>query len=165
MLGDSHTTDVLGTGEVLLKFTSGRELVLKDVLHAPEIRKNLVSGFLLNKVGFKQVLEADQFVLSKKGMFVGKGYACDGMFKLNVEMNENNNSSAYIVSCVNVWHGRLCHINNKYMKNMSYLGLIPKLEIEFEKCEICSMTKITRKSYKSVERDSKLLELIHSDIC
>jgi hypothetical protein len=165
MLGDSHTTDVLGTGEVLLKFTFGRELVLKDVLHAPEIRKNLVSGFLLNKDGFKQVLEADQFVLSKKGMFVGKGYACDGMFKLNVEMNENDNSSAYIVSCVNVWHGRLCHINSKYMKNMSCLGLIPKLENEFEICEICSMTKITTKSYKSVERDSELLELIHSDIC
>jgi hypothetical protein len=138
-LGDSHTTDVLGTGEVLLKFTSGQELVLKDVLHVPEIRKNLVSGFLLNKVGFKQVLEADQFVLSKKGMFVG-------MLKLNVEMNENNNSSAYIVSCVNVWHGRLCHSNSKYMKNMSCLGLIPKLENEFEKCEICSVTKINRKS-------------------
>ena len=94
-------------------------------------------------------------------MFVGKGYACDGMFKLNVEMNENNNSSAYIVSSLNVWHGRLFHINSKYMKNMSCLGLIPKLE----KCEICSMTKITRKSYKSVERDSELLELIHSNIC
>ena len=89
MLGDSHTTDVLGTGEVLLKFILGRGLVLKDVLHAPEIGKNLVSGFLLNKAGFKQVLEVDQFVLSKKGMFIGKGYACDGMFKLNVEMNEN----------------------------------------------------------------------------
>ena len=80
-LGDSHTTDVLGTGEVFLKFTSGQELVLKDVLHVPEIRKNLVSGFLLNKVGFKQVLEVDQFVLSKKGMFVG-------MLKLNVKMME-----------------------------------------------------------------------------
>jgi hypothetical protein len=72
MLGDSHTTDVLGTGEVLLKFTSGRELVLKDVLHVPEIKKNLVSSFLLNKAGFKQVLEVNQFVLSKKVMFVGK---------------------------------------------------------------------------------------------
>jgi hypothetical protein len=39
MLGDSHTTNVLGTGEVLLKFTLGQELVLKDVLHALEIRK------------------------------------------------------------------------------------------------------------------------------
>ena len=53
-------------------------------------------------------------------MFVGKGYACDDMFKLKVEMN-GNSSFAYFVSCVNVWRGRLCHINNKYMKNMSGL--------------------------------------------
>ena len=102
--------------------------------------------------------------LLANGMFVGKGYACDDMFKLNVEMNENS-IFAHIVSCVNVWYGRLCHINNKYMKNMSGLGLIPKLENELEICEICSMTKITRKPHKSVERNTELLELIHSDIC
>ena len=79
-------------------------------------------------------------------------------------MNENS-SSAYIVSYVNVWHGRLCHINNKYMKNMSGLGLIPKLENELEKCKICSMTKIIRKPHKLVERNTELLELIHSYIC
>ena len=84
MLGDSHTIEVVGIGEVLLKFTSGREVTLKDVFHVPNIRKNLVSGFLLNKAGFKQVFEADQYVLSKKGMFVGNGYSCDGMFKLNI---------------------------------------------------------------------------------
>ncbi|XP_075640704.1 uncharacterized protein LOC142612504 [Castanea sativa] len=104
MLRNSHTIDVVGIGEVLLKFTSGREVTLKDVFHVPNIRKNLVSSFLLNKAGFKQVFEADQYVLSKKGMFVGKGYACDDMFKLNVEMNENS-SFAYIVSCVNVCGG------------------------------------------------------------
>ena len=84
MLGDSHTIEVAGIGEVLLKFTSGREVTLKDVFHVPNIRKNLVSGFLLNKAGFKQVFEADQYVLSKNGMFVGKGYACDDMFKLDI---------------------------------------------------------------------------------
>ena len=62
-------------------------------------------------------------------------------------------------------HGRLCHINNKYMKNMSGLGLIPKLENELEKGAICSMNKITRNPHKSVERNIELLELIHSDIC
>ena len=52
LLGDSHTTTVAGTGDVELKFTSGKTLILKDVMHTPEIRKNLVSGFLLNKAGF-----------------------------------------------------------------------------------------------------------------
>ena len=32
-------------------------------------------------------MEFDQYVISKKGLFVGKGYACDGMFKLNIENN------------------------------------------------------------------------------
>ncbi|XP_071923055.1 uncharacterized protein [Coffea arabica] len=68
----------LGMGEVELKFTSGRVLTLRDVLHVPEIRKNLVSCYLLNKAGFKQSIESDQYVLTKNGIFVGKGYACDG---------------------------------------------------------------------------------------
>ena len=48
---------------------------------------------------------------------------------------------------------------------MSGLGLIRKLENELEKCEICSMIKITHKPHKSIERNTELLELIHSDIC
>ena len=48
LLGDSHTTIVAGTGDVELKFTSRKTLILKDVMHTPEMRKNLVSGFLLN---------------------------------------------------------------------------------------------------------------------
>ena len=52
MLGDSHTTKVAGIGNVESKFTFGRTLLLKDVLRTPEMRKNLVSSFLLNKVGF-----------------------------------------------------------------------------------------------------------------
>ena len=47
MLGDSHTIEVMGIGEVLLKFTSGREITLKDVFHVPDIRKNLVSSFFV----------------------------------------------------------------------------------------------------------------------
>ncbi|KAL0395179.1 UNVERIFIED_CONTAM: hypothetical protein Slati_4484100 [Sesamum latifolium] len=68
MLGDSHTTQVLGIGEVELKFTSGRILTLKDVLYTPSMRKNLMSSFLLNKAGFKQIMESDQYVITKKGL-------------------------------------------------------------------------------------------------
>ncbi|XP_038882321.1 uncharacterized protein LOC120073565 [Benincasa hispida] len=57
LLGDHHSTKVVGIGEVELKFTSGKTLTLKDVLHTPEIQKNLVSGYLLNKVGFCSLLD------------------------------------------------------------------------------------------------------------
>ncbi|XP_014626187.1 uncharacterized protein [Glycine max] len=41
LLGDSHTTTVAGTRDVELKFTSEKTLILKDVMHTPEMRKNL----------------------------------------------------------------------------------------------------------------------------
>ncbi|MCH80615.1 retrotransposon protein putative Ty1-copia sub-class, partial [Trifolium medium] len=73
LLGDSHTTNVVGIGDVELNFTSGKTLILKDVLHTPEIRKNLVSGYLLNKAGFTQSIGTDMYVVTKHGVFVGKG--------------------------------------------------------------------------------------------
>ena len=41
-MGNSSTSKVEGKGKVILKMTSGKEFTLNDVLHVPEIRKNLV---------------------------------------------------------------------------------------------------------------------------
>ena len=62
---------MLGKGNIKLEFTSGKTLIITDVYHVPEVRKNLVSG-LLNKFGFKLVFESNKFVLFKRGVFVGK---------------------------------------------------------------------------------------------
>jgi hypothetical protein len=64
LLGYSHTSEVVGIGDVELKFTSGKTQILKDVLHTPKIRKNLVYGFLLNKVGFEQIIGADMYTIT-----------------------------------------------------------------------------------------------------
>ena len=111
MLGNSSKTKVLRSCEVELKFTSGRVLTLKDVLYTLPMRKNLMSSSLLNKAGFKQTMKSDNYVITKKRLFVGKSYACDGMFKLNVENNKASTGSVYMLSSINFWHAHLCHIN------------------------------------------------------
>ena len=50
---------------------------------------------------------------------MGKGYACNGMFKLNIENNISSASSIYMLSFVNFWHAGLCHINSRYVRIMS----------------------------------------------
>ncbi|GJR07824.1 hypothetical protein Tco_0790476 [Tanacetum coccineum] len=113
-IGNSATADIKGEGDVILKMTFEKELKLTNVLYVPEIRKNLVSDWLLNKFGFRLVFESDKFILSKNQMYVGRGYAVNGMFKLNVMVVKNDinkvNSFAYLIESSNVWHGRLGHV-------------------------------------------------------
>ena len=70
--GSPHNQTVLNIGEVELKFTSGKSLVLKEVLHTLEIRKNLVSSYLLNKASFTQTIGLNLFTLTKNNVFVEK---------------------------------------------------------------------------------------------
>ncbi|GKA50159.1 retrovirus-related pol polyprotein from transposon TNT 1-94 [Tanacetum coccineum] len=174
MMGDNHTSKVIGSGNVEIQFTSGKKLTLMNVLHVPNIRKNLVSGFKLCKSGIKAVIESDKVILSKANVFVGKAYVCDGMFKLNIN---KITSSAYFPDCnftfsfniecstFNLWHNRLGHINYRTMKDMLKQGIISYNDEHKDKCEICVQAKMKRKPFPKVDRQSEILELVHSDIC
>ncbi|XP_068331482.1 uncharacterized protein [Pyrus communis] len=68
-MGNATASAVAGKGKVMLKLTSGKELSLTNVLHVPDIRKNLISGSLLSSKGFKIVFESDKFVITKEAEF------------------------------------------------------------------------------------------------
>nr|GEV36279.1 zinc finger, CCHC-type [Tanacetum cinerariifolium] len=112
------------------------DIRLRDnVLYVPGIRKNLVSEIVLNKCGYKQVLENDKYILSRHGSFVGFGYVCNG------------------------------HVHYKRMRDMSKISLIAAFDMTHESCKTCMLTKITRQPFKGVNWESKVLDLIHSDLC
>ncbi|GJV05442.1 zinc finger, CCHC-type containing protein [Tanacetum coccineum] len=189
------TAQVKGKGKIDLAFTSGNTLTLKDVLHVSDVRKNLVSRSILNKFGIKLVFESDKFILFKGGKFVSKGYHTSGMLKLNIKdvvnssvndvnmtevrgannvsasivtdndgINKIHTSYAYINSSL-LWHARLGHVYFKRMRNMANANLIPKLNFKNDKCQTCMHTKITRLPFPTIQRTSKILELVHSDVC
>nr|GEU97986.1 zinc finger, CCHC-type [Tanacetum cinerariifolium] len=133
---------VIGGGCVDLRFSSGKIILLFNVLHVPNMRKNLVSSSVLNNCGCKQVIESNKFVLSKHA------------FMSSSRLNDSI-----------LWHARLVHVHFKRMQDMSKDGLILAFDINTEKCKTCMLTKITKKPSQNVKRKTKVLELIHSDLC
>ena len=99
---------------ILIKFTFGKLLSLSNVLDVPFLHRNLVSNTLLNKARLKNVVRGDKVIIFHNGAFVGKGYLNESLFVLNLAsetMNENVFSTVYIAEFVDLWHGRLGHIN------------------------------------------------------
>ena len=72
MVGNSYTTKAMGEEKVELKFTSSHVFKFLNVFYLPQMKKNLVSSFILNKIGFKEVIELGNYVISKNGVFVVK---------------------------------------------------------------------------------------------
>nr|KAJ0220107.1 hypothetical protein LSAT_V11C200064520 [Lactuca sativa] len=163
-MGNVATEPIKGIGSVLLTFTSGKYLCLNNVLYVPGIRKNPVSKIVLNNCGYKQVLESDKYILSRHGSFMGFGYICNGMIRLNINYPSIDNSICMVSSSNSsnfhkseLWHARLGHIHYKRLKDMSKMSLIPAFDMQNnEKCKTCVLTKITRKPFKDVVRESKL---------
>jgi hypothetical protein len=84
LMGSGSHATIHGVGMVDLKFTSGKTMHLKNVHHVPSINKNLVRRSLLCRYGNKIVFESNNFVISKFGNFIGKGYECGGFFRLSL---------------------------------------------------------------------------------
>ncbi|GJZ81144.1 zinc finger, CCHC-type containing protein [Tanacetum coccineum] len=168
-MGDDHFAPVHGKGSVVLEFSSGKSITLFNVLYVPKLRKNLISGPVLNKCGYKQVYESDKYILSKCGVFVGFGYYNNGMFMLNLNKVPDDSDSVYMSSSTvvnsSLWHARLGHVHYKRMLEMSKDELIHVIDENPDKCTTCMLTKITRQPFKSITRKSVILELIHSDLC
>ncbi|GJS25555.1 zinc finger, CCHC-type containing protein [Tanacetum coccineum] len=132
---NESTTMMHGRGCVDLRFSSGKIVSLFNVLHIPNIRKNLVSSSILNNYGYKQVTESTKFVLSKHGVFIGFGYLSNQILRLNI-INDNIGLAFISTSKLNdliIWHAKLCHVHFKRMQDMSKAGLIPTFDMDTKK--------------------------------
>jgi hypothetical protein len=133
MMGNRSHAFVCGVHMVDLKLTLGKIVQLKNMQHGPSINKNLVSGILLCRDGFKVVLESNKFIVSKCGQFIGKGHMCGGLFHFLVSdfYNKFVNNICDVIneSDASVWHSHLCHLNFHFMSRLSSLNLILNLSI------------------------------------
>ncbi|GJX11291.1 zinc finger, CCHC-type containing protein [Tanacetum coccineum] len=93
----------------------------------------------------------------------GHGYVD---LRLNT-VNDNIGSTFMSTSKLNdsiLWHARLSYVYFKRMQDMSKDGLILAFDMDTEKCKTCMLNKITKKPFQNVKHETKVLELIHSDL-
>ncbi|GJY51856.1 hypothetical protein Tco_0442703 [Tanacetum coccineum] len=75
MMGDNHIKKVIGSGNVEIQFTSRMKLTLMNVIHVPNIRTNLISGYKLCKSRVKAVIELDK-VIRVQGQCICRKSVC-----------------------------------------------------------------------------------------
>jgi hypothetical protein len=140
MVNESHA-HILGIGTVILKFTSEKMMLLRNVQHVPSIKKNLVSGSQLCRDGYKIVFEGNKCVLLKYETFVGKCYDYEGLFRLSLhDVCNKIVNNAIIPDESNIWHLCLCHVNFGCLSRLANLNLILKINlVKGSKCHVCAI--------------------------
>lgn len=151
-------------GDVKCKINDGENfLTLKEVQYIPDLCVNLLSVSQMVKNGNTVIFDINGCkILNKEKSVVATGILLNDMFKLNVKTNESACASANIKSDDSVlWHRRLAHTNFKTIKN--FMNINVKSDM---KCIVCAQGKQSRSPFNDIgHRATKILEIVHSDIC
>lgn len=137
------------------------EIQLKNVQYIPDISTNLISVSQVVKKGFEVIFNANGCTIHDMHKnIVATGSLIDNIFKLDIDSKQFA-YSAKNESDPMLWHRRFGHAS------MNKLKLLMNINVKDDiKCIACSKGKTARKPFKeNGTRATKLLELIHSDVC
>jgi hypothetical protein len=80
--------------------------------------------------------------------------------------NESKKRKRIDNSSSKLWHCRLGHISRGRIKCLVQRSILPPLEFsELEQCIDCIKGKFVKQIKKGAKRSSRILEIIHTDIC
>lgn len=162
-----------GNVVIQTEFDGGKSTTITDVLLIKELKCNLLSIRCLAKKGYSVVFDDDcaHVSLNGKTKFIarpnGRLYEVtfpvkEGGFAAITNKEEAGNQ--------NLWHFRLGHLNVNDMKrlvNQNKLNGVSKINSDLTFCECCVLSKQTRTPFpvNKNARSTRILELIHSDVC
>jgi hypothetical protein len=193
LVGDNRHIQVLGRGTVRLSMNVNgvtNNLILRHVALVPNFGINLVSTGRLESMGFKIITEKGNSSLYFENELVGiakrmisHSYLyefenCISNYSLVVNTNRLSSNVTDNMALINLsnnnewnlWHRRLGHLNDGYMKMLKLDNI--KLNYEKQFCEDCHLCKATKLSHTSKTQDQidneRLIGIrkgvIHSDL-
>lgn len=173
-LGDGNLLEVKGIGTVRVYADNGDEIiptVLSNVLYVPNLKVNLFSvGCVLDK-GFTMVSNSDRCELKdKNGKVRAIAERSSKLYKMKFSRvsygcvaESSNEKKQDIVT----WHNRLAHQDINHIRDVLRRSNIKYKDNEAEfVCERCLEGKQHKFPYQgSDSRASKVLEIVHADVC
>ncbi|UYV69844.1 K02A2.6-like, partial [Cordylochernes scorpioides] len=126
--------------------SEGQENIrIKDILHVPNLRNNFLSDYDLVNKGNSVIFNKNGAKIYNEGNdLVDEAYIKDRMFMMetklrNVPIAKNGNVMVINThlsnknSNISLWHKRLNHINEEYMKKMIQGHIVRGLDLKFER--------------------------------
>lgn len=160
--------DVASMGKLKMK-CDNVNVTLNEVLYVPNLTTNLLSVSEITSKGFKVIFYATGCnIVDENGEVLITATKVNNVYKINrvvvvwsaIAVKNNQNE---------LWHRRLAHINTNdliQMKNGSVSGIVNIDSCDFKECETCLRGKQARAPFKNIgTRSTKLLEIIHADLC
>lgn len=169
-LADGSYASVAGIGTVILTPL----IVLKNVLHVPDLTYNLISVKKIARDHQCRVIFTEfdcVFQDRNSGKMIGVAREHDGLYVLETSPVTSMNFNALMVESddrlrqekLMLWHSRLGHPSYEYMKHVVPQDLFNK-NSKFQ-CEICELAKQARVTFPiQGYKPTKPFHLIHSDV-
>jgi hypothetical protein len=173
-MGDDTILEVVGKGNIKATMQVGGKLshtTITQGLHVPKMKSSLISMNKLIYEGFKVEFDKDSYkVNDAQGIVGAKARRDKNLYFLNVKVRKD---TAHITNSLDegaiLWHEKIGHLNMERLKDLDAMvnGMNLKEVPLHHVCEACIECKHQRTSFPKDEttRASKLLELVHNNVC
>lgn len=170
--GDDSRIDITGKGSITIITKNGDKKVLSDVYYIPSLRSNIISLGQATETGCEIRMKDDYLLLYGRDnkLLVKARRSPNRLYKVIMEVENKRCLQMASHNESSRWHSRLGHVglsNLKIMINKNLVIGMPSFGVEKETCAACLRGKQIRRSFpaESLYRATKVLELIHGDLC
>ncbi len=173
-MGNDTILEAIGKGSIKATMQVGGRMLfitITQVLHVPKMKNSFISISKLILEGLKVEFDKDGCkVNNAHGTVVAEARKEKNLYLLNVNVRkESANVAKSSNEGTTFWHQRLGHLNMASLTKLEKMvnGMNLKEVPLHHVCEACNEGKHQRTSFPKDEatRASKLLELVHSDVC
>jgi hypothetical protein len=173
-MGDDNILEAIGKGSIKATMQIGGKMlftIVTQVLHVPKMKNSFISVNKLILEGLKVKFHKDGCKVNNvHEIFVAEAHKEKNLYLLNINVQkENANVAKSSNEEATLWHQQFNHLNMVSLKKFEKMvnGMNLKEMPLHHVCEACIEGKHQMTSFPKDEatRASKLLELVHNDVC